>query len=205
MISKCAFPAIFASLALVACDSKTDDGAAATSATTTAAASAPTAATSASSAAAGNKCEALGCKGEGTFFKKCRCDDAAEMPPAPFEAKRVDGYSFDKPLWEVTNKTDKDLHWGAVSIYYYDASGKQLETKIKDKTYKRSRMNGSTLTLKPRETKKIGLGFKKESAPKGAKDMEIVFEGWCYGTYKDKSSHLCISVGATPEERPKGG
>ena len=66
-------------------------------------------------------------------------------------------------------------------------------------------MNGSTFTLKPGETKKIGIGFKKESQPKATKDMEILFNGWCYGVYKDKSSHQCFSLAPFPKERPKGG
>ncbi len=189
------------SLPLFACDMTKSDASPAASAK--ASASAQVAASAAASAASGGACPA-GCEGDGTFFEKCRCEGDS-LPAVPFEATRGEGFKFDKPVWKVTNKTDKDLHWGSVSVYYYDAAGKQLETEIREKTYKRSRMNGSTLSLKPGETKEMGLGFKKDSAPKGAKDMEIIFDGWCYGTYKDKSSHQCITIPAPPKERPKGG
>lgn len=186
------------STAVVACDAeKTTEGA-----TSSATAKATTSAKATATAAA-NACPA-GCKGDGTFTAKCRCEGDS-LPPVPFEAKLGTGFQFDQPVWEVTNKTDKDIHWGMVSVYYYDAAGKQLETKIKDKVYKRSRMNGSTLTFKPGETKKMGIGFKQESAPKGAKDMEIVFHGWCYGDRKDKATQQCITIPSPPDDRPKGG
>ena len=164
---------------------------------------APTAATASASAAAAGKCEPLGCKGEGTFFKKCDCK--GKDVKSPFAIKVSGGYSdfFKQPEFEVTNTTDKPIHWGSAAVYYYDKAGEQLETQIRDKTYKVSRVNGSNFTLKPKETKTITLGFKKESEPKGIDTMQVVIDGWCFGTHKDKSSHLCIKIDRAPDERPK--
>ncbi len=184
----------------------TDENAqAASSATAASAAPQGSAAPASDTAGDEGKCDALGCKGEGTFFKPCSCKDKAQ--PVPLEVKYTGKYSdfFKQPEWEVTNKTDKDIHWASAAVYYYDKAGKQLEAQIKDKTYKASRVNGSNFTLKPKETKKITIGFKKDTEPKGIDSMEVVFDGWCFGVYKDKSSHLCIKNERAPEERPKSG
>jgi hypothetical protein len=151
------------------------------------------------------KCGALGCTGEGTFFDMCDCK--AKPQTAPFKAKWSGKYSdfFKQPEFEVTNTTDKDIHWGSVAVYYYDKAGKQLETDIKGTKYKSGRENGSTMSLKPNETKTMTMGFKKESEPKGIDTIEVVFDGWCFGKYDDKASHLCVRVEKAPEERAKSG
>ncbi|MBX3198482.1 MAG: hypothetical protein KF894_10150 [Labilithrix sp.] len=171
--------------------------------TVTTSASAPEPKAAAAAAGGDSKCAALGCSGTGTFFDRCGC--AAKPQPVPLTAKPTGKYTFNQPEWEVTNTTDKDLHWASAVVYYYDKAGNQLESVIKDKPYKASRMNGSSFTLKPNETKKVTIGFKKESEPRGAASMEIVFDGWCYGAYKDESSHLCISAGRAPDERARSG
>lgn len=171
-----------------------------------AAAAAPSASTAAAapsaSAAPANKCEPLGCKGEGTFFKMCDCKGKDLKPP--FEVKSTGKYSkfFKSPEFEIENTSDKDIHWASAAIYYYDKGEKQLSAKIRDKTYKSSRINGSNFTFKPHETKTLHLGFKKDSEPKHIATMQVVIDGWCYGTYKDKASHLCIRIDRAPEDRP---
>lgn len=149
------------------------------------------------------KCEALGCKGEGSFSDKCNCKGKPQE--VPFEAKPTGKYLFKKPEWEVTNKTGKDIHWASAAVYYYDESGKQLEATIKNKPYKSSRINGSSFTLKPKETKTIAFGFTQESAPAGTASIEVEFDGWCFGTYADKESQLCIYIERAPDERSKTG
>ena len=155
------------------------------------------------SAAPPNKCEPLGCKrGDGTFFHMCDCKGTDLKPP--FSIKATGKYSkfFKSPEFEVENTSDKPIHWASAAIYYYDKSGKQLSATIRKHAYKSSRINGSNFTFKPHETKTLHLGFKKESEPKHIATMQVVIDGWCYGTYKDKASHLCIRIDRAPEERP---
>lgn len=165
----------------------------------------PSAAAQPQVAAGGDKCSALGCTGEGTFFEMCDCKTKPQ--PVPFAAKYSGKYSsfFKQPEWQITNTTDKDLHWGSAAVYYYDKAGKQLEAKINDKPYTASRVNGSNLTLKPNETKTIHIGFKQDSEPKGVASMEIVFDGWCYGKYDDKSTHQCMRIERAPDQRARSG
>jgi len=108
-------------------------------------------------------------------------------------------------MWRVTNKSDKDTNWGSVAIYYYDKSGKQLDVTLKGKTYSVERTNGSSFTFKPGETKTLYLGWKQENAPPGTATMEMVFDGWCYGTFEDKAGQLCIDNPRAPEQRPRSG
>lgn len=153
-------------------------------------------------AATASKCEPIGCSGAGDFFKMCDCK--AKPQPVPVTIKNTGKYGFGKkPQFEVTNTTDKPLHWGSAAVYYYDKSGKQQETTINDKPYKVARVNGSNFTLKPKETKTMELGFSKENEPKGFDAMQVVIDGWCFGTYEDKASHLCINNERAPDERAK--
>jgi hypothetical protein len=205
-------------MALVACSKKGTDSTApvASDAVTTGASAAPAEKPEAKAAAANEgagqgaaaeaKCAAIGCEsGDGSFFKMCGCNE--KVQEAPFEAKATGKYgTFSKqPEWTVTNKTDKIVHWASAAVYYYDRAGKQLETTIKDKPYKASRVNGSSFTLKPKETKKVSIGFKQENAPAGTASMEVVFDGWCYGAYADKETHLCMRVARAPDERARSG
>ena len=160
---------------------------------------------SAEVAAGGDKCSSLGCTGEGSFSKMCDCK--AKPQPAPFAVKYAGKYSsfFEEPEWQITNTTDKDIHWGSAAVYYYDKAGKQLEAKFGEKTLKAYRVNGSNLSLKPNQTKTINLGFKQGDEPKGIGSMEVVFDGWCYGKYDDKRSHHCIRNERAPDERARSG
>lgn len=119
------------------------------------------------------KCAALGCTGTGDFSSMCNCKDKPQE--VPFEAKPTGKYHsfFKKPEWELTNKTDKDISWASAAVYYYDKSGKQLEATTNGKSYKLARINGSTFTLKPKETKTISFGFLRDAAPAGAASMVL--------------------------------
>lgn len=153
-----------------------------------------------SAAAPAGKCEPLGCTGAGSFSEMCSCKSAS----APITAKFTGSYRFDTPEWEVTNTTDSPLHWGSSAVYYYDKAGKQLSTEIRGTKYSVHRMNGSSFTLKPKETRKITVGFKKADEPKGVKSIELLLDGWCFGTYEDKASHLCVRAPKAPDERAQG-
>ena len=159
----------------------------------------------AAEAPAEGKCAALGCTGEGSFFDRCDCKGKPQT--APLKATRTGKYDgfLKRPEFEVTNTTDKDIHWGSVAVYYYDGAGKQLETTIRDTRYKVSRMNGSSFALKPNQPKTLTMGFQRENEPKGVKAIEVVFDGWCFGTYAAKSTHLCVNAERAPEERARSG
>jgi len=149
-----------------------------------------------------SKCEQLGCEGgKGDFFEKCKCK--GEKTKAPLSAKYSgkDSDFFKKPEFEVTNETDRPIHWASAAIYYYDKSGKQLTVTLKDKPYEAARVNGSNFTLKPQETKSIAIGWTKKTEPKNLGHMEVVFDGWCFGEYKDKASHECMTIERAPKER----
>jgi len=197
----------------VACSKKEEGAAPAASSVTTSTSASAAPASLPQKPAGESKCAAIGCKGgDGSFFQKCDCKAAPQ--DVPFEAKYTGKYHsfFKQPEWDVTNKTDKDINWASANVYYYDKAGKQLEATVKDKKdaskdrkFKSYRVNGSNFTLKPKETKKITIGFMQENAPAGAASLEVVFDGWCYGASADKESHLCINVERSPDERARAG
>lgn len=154
--------------------------------------------------AAPNKCEPLGCSGDGTLASPCRCK--GQTATSPFQIKYTGTYSdvFHQPQFEVKNTTDKAIHWGSYVVYYYDKSGRQLEATIGKEVYKNSRGNGSLLMLKPNETRKLSLGFEKKSEPKGISGIEVVVDGWCFGTAMTKDE-LCVRTERAPEERARSG
>ena len=202
---------------LSGCAKKGDDGATASAAASssatgatmnaTATAAAPAqAAPAAAPAAAGaisGACEALGCAGDGSFGKMCDCKDKPAASPFTVKAtgKKVGG----RPEWEVTNTSDKPTHWASLAVYYYDREGKQLTAESPNGKFRVGRENGSTFTLKAKETRKIGAGFSDKLEPKGTTSTELVVDGWCYGTYEDKASHVCIRNAKAPDDRARAG
>jgi hypothetical protein len=193
---------ILALTSLTACKGE-DSGAKRATPTDSAASTGSAATTATAAAAAAGKCGALGCTGEGTFNEMCDCKGKGVKPP--FEVKYTGKYSssFKAPEFEITNTSDKDIHWGSAAIYYYDKSGKQLEAKIGERVLKASRINGSNFSFAPKEKKTLHLGFKQENEPQGIDSMEVVIDGWCFGTNDDKASHLCVETERAPDERPR--
>lgn len=156
-------------------------------------------------AAAGPGCASVGCgNGKGDFFQKCDCKGKGMTPPLVAKWTGKMHPFFKEPTFEVENTSDKDIHWASASVYYYDKAGKQIEVKLKDRPdkYKKSSINGSNFTFKPKEKKELALGWKEENHPKDAVKIEVVFDGWCYGVYNDKANELCINVDRAPDERP---
>jgi hypothetical protein len=206
-------------LALVTgCAKKQPDGATGTESSATAAPSAvpPSAAaplpstitsTTAAQAPSNDKtaaaCAALGCPGDGSFGAMCDCK--AKPQTSPFQVKPTGKKIAGRPELEVTNTSDKPTHWASLGVYYYDRAGKQLTTETPSGKYALSRENGSMFTLKPHETRKISAGFSEKIEPKGTASIEVVVDGWCFGTYEDKASHLCVRNTKTPDERARAG
>lgn len=204
---------LFAVVALVGCAKKPSEGASASasseSSSPSAAAPAPTTVTSTTAAQApssdkaGGACAALGCPGEGTFFNMCECK--AKPQTSPFVVKPTGKKIAGRPELEVTNTSDKPTHWASLGVYYYDRAGKQLTADTPSGKYPLSRENGSMFTLKPHETRKISAGFSEKIEPKGTASIEVVVDGWCFGTHEDKASQLCMRNAKTPDERARAG
>jgi len=156
-------------------------------------------------AATGPGCAGIGCGNKkGDFFEPCDCKGKAMTPPLVAKwTGKVDSF-YKRASFSVENTSDKDIHWGSVAVYYYDKSGKQVEVELKDRKekFKAARSNGSNFTFKPKEKKELSLGWDEKSYPKDVAKIEVVFDGWCYGTYDDKASHLCVNVDRAPDDRP---
>lgn len=200
------------------CAKKPADGATGTESSATAApsaatpsAAAPGATTVTSTTAAqapandkvGAACAALGCPGKGTFGGMCDCK--AKPQTSPFQVKPTGKKIAGRPEIEVTNTSDKPTTWASIGVYYYDRAGKQLTADTPSGKYALSRENGSMFTLKPHETKKTSAGFSEKIEPKGTASIEIVVDGWCYGTFADEAGQVCIRNAQTPDERARAG
>jgi hypothetical protein len=135
------------------------------------------------------------------------CDCAAQPPPVPFEIRPTGAHvgMLKQPEFEVKNTTDRPVKWGSAAVYYYDAEGRQLEAELGGRRLRASRANGANFYLAPGETKKLALGFKKDAEPSGHASIEVVVDGWCFGTREDRASELCITLGRSPDDRPRSG
>ncbi|MFO0593134.1 MAG: hypothetical protein U0441_36665 [Polyangiaceae bacterium] len=203
-----------AALALLGCGNKDGGSASGAPAMSGAPAGSGAAAASGKPAAGGNGglvtaqnggCAAISCGDrKGDFFEKCDCKGKNMAPPlvATYTGK-MDSFSKE-PLFDVENTSDRPIQWASAAVYYYDKSGKQISVELKDRkeTFKKSTINGSNFTMKPKEKKQIHMGWSEKNAPKDVAKIEAVFDGWCYGIYDDKSTELCINIDRAPDDRP---
>lgn len=139
-------------------------------------------------------------------------------PTQPCEASGVDtrmmtvkwnGKMDDKgPFFNVANKSDATILYGEVQVYFYDKTGKQLETKDGKKKITCGSTNLFVGTLKPAETALIQFAcLPKVAVPEGAEAIEAEIDKVGFTDKKDdkKIDLYWRNKDLSPDERPKGG
>lgn len=207
-------------LALPACDDKEKDaGKGAPSASAAASAAPSAAATPAATASATPSATASaapppdrtdcpkGSSGPGTFDHPCQAKGNARLMTAEATGKADDKGN---PQFRIVNKHSATILYGAVSAYFYDKSGKQLEVKASDGSMKKHIGCGGNIfggVMKPNEKAVVSFScIKKDSVPEGTvtTEAEIAMVGFASADEK-KSEFYWKNDDLVPAERKKGG
>ncbi|MCU0691796.1 MAG: hypothetical protein MUF54_10375 [Polyangiaceae bacterium] len=150
-----------------------------------------------------------GSKGEGTFDAPCLADkkDARMM-----EVKWTGKTSDKGPSFQVINKSDLEILYGQVVVYFYDKAGKQLNLPTTDPSAKaknRQKCSGNIFAgpMKPKE--KAVLWFScvpKDHVPDGTATVEgeMQMVGFT-GDNGSRADTYWRNEALAPDQRPKGG
>lgn len=206
-------PAAALGLALFGCEEEKQPAApAATTNPTPTVSAAPTTSSAPTPKATGPKPSHAcpeGSKGEGTFKAPC----VPENEDANLMEVKWTGKITDKgPSFRVVSKSDLEIMYGLIYVYFYDKAGKQLELPKKDSDgkanlFKKCSGNIFAGPMKPGE--KAVLWFscvRKDDVPEGTEAIEgeMVMVGFTgEGTRRADTYWRNDALG--PDERPKGG
>jgi hypothetical protein len=146
-----------------------------------------------------------GSTGDGTFKKPCEGEGSTRMMDVKWTGKmRAKG-----PKFKVTSKSDLEILYGSIVVYFYDKAGKQLMAGDDEKKrgYRTCAGKNFAGPMKPKE--KAFLYFscaKKKHVPEGtvAIEAELKMVGF---TAKDdkKADTFWRNKHLVPAKRPKGG
>ncbi len=118
------------------------------------------------------------------------------------------------PTFNVVSKSKLVILYGKMAVYFYDKSGKQIDTKEaiegSEKTHAYHICSGSNIfggVMKPGEAALLTMScMKKSNIPDGTAtiEAEMPVVGFADSTQK-KNDFYWRNVELTPEDRPKGG
>lgn len=171
-------------------------------------ASAAAPAASAAAPAVAHDCP-KGSSGEGSFEKPCAAKGGARQMEATWTGKMDDK----GPLFRVTSKSSLVILYGKLAVYFYDKSGKQLESQDTAATPPKAipyrTCSGNIFGGVMKAGEKATLTFsclKKEHVPEGtaAIEAELVTVGYADPTEK-KVDFYWTNKDLVPDARKKGG
>jgi hypothetical protein len=143
--------------------------------------------------------------GDGTFDKPCMGKGKARMMEVSWNKKIGDK----GPTFKIVNKSDLEIVWGRIVVWYYDKAGKLLPVKTGEKESEHAHCSGKIFAGAVKANEKIFMNFsctKKEDVPEGAAtiEAEVPFVGFTALT-GDKPDTYWKNEDLVPEKRPKGG
>ena len=146
-----------------------------------------------------------GSEGEGTFSKPCKATGTARAMEVKWNGKISDK----GPTFRVINKTDLEILYGSIVVYFYDKAGKQIEVESGGKKLKRVTCSGNIFAGPMKAGEKAFLNFscvKKDIVPEDAAAIEAELQTVGF-TEKDgnKPDTYWRNKDLVPAERPKGG
>ncbi len=196
----------------VGCDKEESPAAPAPSASAKAAATAtasaaapPPAATAAASASAPVHACPAGSVGDGSFGKPCEAKGSARMMEVNWNGKMDDK----GPSFRVQNTSKEPILYGKIGVYFYDKTGKQLDSPEpggKPKPYHTCFGKLFSGVMKPAEKAVITFScVKKEHVPEGATAIEAEMQvvGFTDAS-EQKIEYYWRNVELTPDVRKKG-
>ena len=145
-----------------------------------------------------------GSSGVGTSEKPCLASGDARMMEVTYTGKTTD----EGPKFQVINKSDNQILFGSLVVYFYDKAGKQLEVTAGDKKRPNQACSGNIFAGAVKPGEKIFVFFscvKKAQVPEGtvAIEAEVKTVGFADEAGK-KNEFYWSNPDLVPEHRPKG-
>jgi hypothetical protein len=146
-----------------------------------------------------------GSKGDGTYDDPCVATGKTRIMEVKWNGKISDK----GPTFQVINKSDLEILYGRIFVYFYDKAGKLLEVGGDDDKKKHIACGGNIFAGPMKAGEKAFLNFsciKKDDVPEGAQAIEGELEtvGFTDDTGK-KSDTYWQNKDLVPDDRPKGG
>lgn len=145
-----------------------------------------------------------GTAGDGSFDKPCEAKGTARMMEVTWTGKTDDK----GPKFRVESKSKETIGYGHVVAYFYDKTGKQLDTADGKKRKTCASANLFLGPLKPDEKALVQFScLKKDGVPEGtdAIEAEIDVVGFPDKADEKKVDLYWRNKDLAPNERPKGG
>lgn len=145
-----------------------------------------------------------GSSGVGTQNEPCLGKGDSRMMEVTYTGKTTD----EGPKFQVINKSDNQILFGSLVVYFYDKAGKQLEVTAGDKKRPNQACSGNIFAGAVKPGEKIFVFFscvKKAQVPEGtvAIEAEVKTVGFADEAGK-KNEFYWSNPDLVPEHRPKG-
>ncbi len=146
-----------------------------------------------------------GSSGVGTSEAPCLGSGDARMMEVKYTGKTED----QGPKFSIVNKSDQQILFGSLAVYFYDKAGKQLQVKAGDKTKPLQTCSGNVFAGAVKPGEKIFMFFscvKKEHVPEGTASIEAEVKTVGFADEAGtKNEFYWSNPDLVPDERPKGG
>lgn len=145
-----------------------------------------------------------GSTGVGTADKPCLASGDSRMMEVTYTGKTTD----EGPKFSVVNKSDNQILFGSIAVYFYDKAGKQLEVTAGDKKRPMQVCSGNIFAGAVKPGEKIFVFFscvKKSHVPEGtaAIEAEVKTVGFADEAGR-KNEFYWSNPDLAPEQRAKG-
>lgn len=146
-----------------------------------------------------------GSSGVGTSDKPCLASGDARMMEVTYTGKTTD----EGPKFSIVNKSDNQILFGSLAVYFYDKAGKQLQVTSGDKPRPMQPCAGNIFAGVVKPGEKIFMFFscvKKANVPEGTATIEAEVKTVGFADESGhKSEFYWSNPDLVPDVRPKGG
>ncbi len=146
-----------------------------------------------------------GSSGVGTSDKPCLGTGDSRMMVVTYTGKTTD----EGPKFSVVNKSDSQILYGSINVYFYDKAGKQLQVTSGDKQRASQTCAGNIFAGAVKPAEKIFIFFscvKKANVPEGTVTIEAEVKTVGFADEEGKKNEFYWSnPDLVPDVRPKGG
>lgn len=147
-----------------------------------------------------------GSEGAGTFKEPCVAKGKQRIMEVTWTGKMDEK----GPSFRVVNKSDLEILYGKIAVYFYDKAGKQLKVAGHESDAPDKQLCAGNIfagPMKPKEQAVITFScVAKRHVPEGTKaiEAEMTMVGFS-GKDSNKSDTYWKNADLIPDERPKGG
>jgi hypothetical protein len=143
-------------------------------------------------------------EGKGTFDDPCKAKGKTRIMDVSATTKVGDK----GPTFKIVSKSNHEILYGKIVVYFYDKKGKQLDAPDGDKQRRRLTCAGNIFSGPVKPNEKIFMNFscvKKDNVPKGVAAIEGEIQTVGFPDDSGKIDSYWRNDDLAPEERPKGG